>query len=71
MRAVKAKVLRFLAYGPRRSRAEHVTNDPTYRSYRRNTKTGQIVNAGQRAKYQALKKQFKAWVRGGRLMQDG
>lgn len=67
MREFRAKLLRFLAYGPKRTRKEHVTNDPTHREYKR-LATGQIVNAGQRAVYLAHKKRYKLWCRGGRVM---
>jgi len=70
MRGFKAKLLRFLAYGPKRTRREHRSNDPTHREYKINRKTGQIINVGQRAVYLAHKKRYKAWVRGGRVMQD-
>lgn len=78
MRGYRAKLIRFLAYGPKRTRQEHVTNDPAHREYKgikhvtkRKGNTIQIVNSGQRAVYLAFKKRYKAWCRDGRMMQSG
>jgi len=75
MRGFKAKLLRFIAYGPKRTRKEHPTNDPLHREYRgirhktkKKGNTIQIINSGQRAIYLAHKKRYKAWCRDGRVM---
>ena len=68
MRGFKAKILRFLAYGPKRTRSESPANDPNFREYGYVPGTRTIINRGQRAVYLAHKKRYKAWVRDGRIM---
>ena len=66
MRGKTVKRLRIMAYGLGRHSGEHETNDPRFREYKY-TKKGTRINVGQRRFYQALKAEYKRWVRRGRI----
>ena len=65
MRGKTAKKLRLMAYSLGRHKDEHEANDPRFREYKY-TKKGTRINIGQRRIYQALKTEYKCWVRNGR-----
>lgn len=66
MRGKTVKRLRLMAYGLKRHEKEHESNDPRFREYKYTAK-GTRINVGSRRLYQALKAEYKQWVRGGRI----
>lgn len=63
-----AKKIRLMVYGSKHNRREVKINDPRFREYVINNKTGQIKNNTLRLQYQAEKKRYKLWMKSGRTV---